>query len=95
MVWGISVADDGYMGPLSSCGSMASKDGVVQGLNVEDTKLCDNVERVRANWQLDCARGTCFAPVKTVEERLCPELITFGPAQEYSPLDLERSHKGC
>ena len=44
------------------------KDGVVGGLNVKDTKLYDDVEQIRADWELDHARGTRFAPVKIVEE---------------------------
>ena len=48
------------------------EDGIVGGLDVEDTEFCDDVKRVRANWELDCVRGTGFAPVKIVEERLCP-----------------------
>ena len=44
------------------------ENGVVGGLDVEDTKLCDDVERICADWELDRAGGTGFAPVKTVKE---------------------------
>ena len=48
------------------------EDGIVGELDIEDTELCDNVERIRADWEFDCVGGTSFTPVKTVEERLCP-----------------------
>jgi len=44
------------------------EDGVVVGLDVEDTELCDDVERICANWELDRDGGMGFAPVKTVEK---------------------------
>ena len=47
---------------------MASKDGVIGGLNVKDTELYDDIERIRANRELDCASGTSFVPVESVEE---------------------------
>jgi len=35
-------------------------------LDVEDTKLRDDVERIRADWELDRAGGKNFAPIKTL-----------------------------
>ena len=43
------------------------EDSVVGGLDVEDTELCDDVERVRTHWEFGRARGTGFAPVKTID----------------------------
>ena len=48
--------------------SRPPEDGVVGGLDIKDTKLCDDVERVRANWELDRAWRTGFSPIKIVEE---------------------------
>ena len=44
------------------------EDGVVGGLDVENTKLYDDIERIRVDWELDRARGTDFTPVKIVGE---------------------------
>ena len=44
------------------------EDGVIGGLDVKNTKLCDDVERIHVDWELDHAEGTGFAPVETVEE---------------------------
>ena len=44
------------------------EDGIIEGLNVEDTELCDDVERVCTDWELDRPGGTSLAPIKTVEE---------------------------
>jgi len=44
------------------------KNGIVEGLDAEDTKFCDDIERVRTDWELDRAEGTSLAPIKTVEE---------------------------
>ena len=48
--------------------SRSFEDGVVGELDIEDTELCDDVERIRAGWELDRVGGAGFAPVKTVEE---------------------------
>ena len=50
--------------------SLSFEDGVVGALYVKDTELCDNVERIRADWELDRAGGTGFAPVETVDKWL-------------------------
>ena len=44
------------------------EDGVVGELDLKDTKLCDDVEWNRADWEFDCVVGIGFVPVKTVEE---------------------------
>jgi len=44
------------------------EDGIVGGLNIENTKLCDDVEKVPANWELNRARETSFTPIKTLEK---------------------------
>ena len=44
------------------------KNGVVGRLDVEDTELCDDVERILVDWELDRAGGTSFAPVESIEE---------------------------
>ena len=38
------------------------EDGIVRGLHVKDTELRDEVEWIRTDWKLDCARGTCVTP---------------------------------
>ena len=46
------------------------KDGVIGGLDIKDTKICDDVERTRVDWELHYSGGTSFAPVEIVEEWL-------------------------
>jgi len=41
------------------------EDGVVGELDVEDTELCDDVEMVRANWELDRAGERATLPSKS------------------------------
>jgi len=68
MVWGTSAVDDGRTELLSSCGSIASRGWHCRGLDVKDTELCDDVEWINADWELDRAGGTDFAPVESIEE---------------------------
>jgi len=44
------------------------EDGIVVGLNGKDTKLCDDIEWIHADWKLNCARGTGFAPIESIEK---------------------------
>ena len=44
------------------------EDGVIGGLDVKNTELCDDVEWIREGWELDCVGGISFAPVESVKE---------------------------
>jgi len=46
------------------------EDGIVEELNIKNTEFCDDVERIRADWEFDRAWGMSFAPIETVEEWL-------------------------
>ena len=48
--------------------SWSPEDGIVAGLDVKDTKRYEDVEQIYADWELDGAGGSGFAPVKTIEE---------------------------
>ena len=39
---------------------------VVGGLHVHHVELCDDIVRVRANWERNYARRVCLVPVKPI-----------------------------
>jgi len=43
------------------------EDGFVGGLYVNDKEFCDDVEWIRADWELDRARVMGFAPIETIK----------------------------
>ena len=45
------------------------EDGIVGRFDVKDVELCDDVVWIRSDRELDCAGGTCFAFVKSIEKR--------------------------
>jgi len=65
MAWDISVVDDGWTRPFSLCGSTAFR-CIIGGLEVEVTRLYDDVERISAIGNLTIETG--FALIKIIEE---------------------------
>jgi len=47
----------GGRGRFHHVDSRSLEDGVVGGLDFKDTELGDDVERICADWKLDCAEG--------------------------------------